>query len=80
MYRITWPILLIGSLAGCCSTPVDTAIGIPRGPNLQPITQELWNDIPPHTRKIISDNGLEWEKFYKNVTDRIREHDAALDD
>ena len=51
---------------------------MPPGPYLDPISQEIWDSIPDQAQQIISDNGLEWERFYDRVEARIALHDDAL--
>ncbi len=73
---IKYLIICLSLVSGCSHT--HTRIGLPPGPNLEPISQEMWEDLTPRMKTVLSQNGAEWEIWYDKVTSRIQIHDEAM--
>lgn len=73
-YLAIFAILTIGS--GCCSTPAHSPITLPPRPILEPIEQELWIEIPEHTKRIITSNDLALKEYAARLESRIRIHNG----
>lgn len=71
---ITRNILLIiplGMLIGCaCVNPVE--IPLPSRPDLQPVTQELWDTVPKEAQEIWTANDLALKKYITKLEARIK--------
>lgn len=75
MVRFLSICVILASISGCCTPVAHAPIGMPPGPNLEPITQEMWQEAPPELQRVLNENGLEWERFYDRVKERQQIHD-----
>jgi hypothetical protein len=65
-------------LSGCATnTLVCNTVGLPPRPLLEPVTQELWVEIPRHTQSIISSNDAALKAYSKQLEGRIKIHDES---
>jgi hypothetical protein len=60
------------------SVPVDVPIGVPPGPEIHQLTQEMWDQLSPEMKALSLHNAAEWEEWYEDATGRIRDHDERL--
>lgn len=75
-FLLSW--LALAAISGCACNPVDYQIGLPPGPELLPVEQELWDTLSPHAKELMLHNAIEWEKYRDKVEARIQLHDESL--
>jgi hypothetical protein len=66
------------ALLGCAANPIEPPIGLPAQPNLIPINQFQWDQVPPELQDIWLTNDLELKKWGRKLEARIKAHDESL--
>ena len=74
-----FPIFLLAlAITSSCAHPVDTPLGCPPGPELAPMTDEMWQTLPQPVREYLFNNAVAWEHWHDLACGRINIHDSAL--
>ena len=76
--------LLLGVLlpilaTGCASLP-HTKIDIPARPHLTPVSQEIWQQVPPDGQLIWLENDLSINQYVRLLESRIMLHNELYDE